>query len=259
MDCSWPEPFLNTLNDLSPLMSIRHSLLLLLPFLISWVNDSLFGQESAAGGLESSQPSAQEVLLAELLANVPEESRAAMIARALATVRVEAVGSASSTSELGEPARNRLSVEMESLKAAQKRLLGELQSLRLETRLLRAQVQHTPPAPQRELVQTPLLPAPPIQSQAFRLPNFQRPTIQFLPGPYVNQPSPSVPVWGPMQPSSPEAAAELAQLQRDLQQLNERLKQWQEPGAAPVADQPREASEPALLPQANRPSPLLPR
>ncbi|MFO0261419.1 MAG: hypothetical protein ACK53V_07310 [Planctomycetota bacterium] len=96
-------------------MSTRHSLLLLLLFLIGWVNDSLFGQESAAGGLESSQPSAQEVLLAELLANVPEESRAAMIARALATVRVEAVGSASSTSELGEPARNRLSVEMESL------------------------------------------------------------------------------------------------------------------------------------------------
>lgn len=223
------------------------------------------GQEASVSQfVPPPQPNVQERLLAELLSQMPETERAEAIARALAAVRGDEGAKADASGEPGSQPLRRAKLSEESLREALQPIPLQMAALLSETRALRIEVlrlqslalrEHSR-AP-REYAQTPLVPAPGAQGRAFLLPNFQRPGIQSLPGPYVNQPSGPLPGWERAPSSDSGRATELAQLQRDLQRLNQRLRQWQDPAAA--AEPARETGEPALAPQATRPSPLLPR
>lgn len=244
--------------------ALKHPPLLLL-LCFGLIYGPVQGQEAGISHfVPPPQPNVQERLLAELLARLPEAERASMIAQTLAAIREGEGKRAAGSAVIGErpvvpsaePLRDSLTVSPQSLRT-------ELEGLRAEVRGLRAQVRHLQSLIPDELARTPLAPSPAtpspaMQGRAFLLPNFQRPGIQSLPGPYVNQPSTPLPNWEPSPSIAPEQATELAQLQRDLQRLNQRLRQWQDP-AAPPADPVRDTGEPAPTPQATRPSPLLPR
>jgi hypothetical protein len=238
--------------------NLNHHPLFKLIFL-ALLSSLLLSQKSLAQHPPQDQPTAQELLLAELLAKLPEGERAPMIARALAAARAVDGVPAIDQSRLGDDSQVAAMTPKKSLEISQRLLQAELEQLRFQTQRLRAQLQRLQSQSMLGLSPTPLLPTPAVQGQAFLLPNFQRPGLQTLPGPYVNQPSPPLPARDHAQSNNPAAVAELAQLQRDLQRLNQRLKQWQDPSLAPSAELSRQTDESAPNPQATRPSPLLPR
>lgn len=212
--------------------------------------------------LASEAPTAQEKLLAELLAELPDDRRSERIARALANSRLEArqVPCTDSPSALPLPTATVIDSagkqSLDRLRVQQQLLELELREVRAASQLLQDRLDSLSRSTPRERSNS-----VPGYSQTFVLPKFQRPGLPMLHGPYVNQPSgPVIAIQPPFQPETEQAISnELAQLSRDLFRLNQRLRKLQgnsEVSRAPmVLNQPsKEASE-----QAKRPSPLLPR
>jgi hypothetical protein len=207
-------------------------------------------------------PTAQEKLLARLLAEQPEDRRGELIAQALANSRLEAREASQSTSPPSSSVATPMVLEsgtnkqLDLIRDQQQLLALELKNLRAESKLLKERFDSLMRKPERE-------PANSTQglSQTFVLPRFQRPGLPQLSGPFVNQPSGPMIVLPPAPESETEQAItlELAQLSRDMFRLNQRLQQLQgspeRPASPMVLNQP--SKEPAE--QAKRPSPLLPR
>ena len=199
-------------------------------------------------------PSAQDELLAELLAEQPANRRAELIARALANSRQIAEATAEKTTLVNDTG----SVEsaLQSLRSQQQAVVKELADLRRESRILSEKLDNLAlnTRPESNV-------SPQGLSRTFILPNFQRPGLPDFSGPYVNQPS------GPMitLPPAPEPETEqaitleLAQLSRDMFRLNQRLQRLQ--GDSQISQTPMDLNQPdkESPTQAKRPSPLLPR
>jgi len=225
---------------------------------------TLCGQQEAESGRAtqgslvqndySGLPTAQEELLAELLAELPENRRAAMIARALANGRRELQAGTDKSSL--EKSSSELQAALGALRSQQQAIVRELAELRRESQLLEEKLDQLALLPRRERT----IP-PQGLSRTFVLPNYQRPGSPVFSGPYVNQPSgPMIALQPATKPEGEQAISlELAQLSRDMLRLNLRLQQLQDNSEASktpmVLNQPsRESAE-----QAKRPSPLLPR
>lgn len=240
---------------------LRHFPLFFL-ILFGLASSQLSGQEQGTSLPEPPQPTAQEQLLAELLAKLPEADRAALMARALATARVGSAGSPLDSSASAARPQGVGNQELETLRSDQRQLQAELARLRREALGLAIRIDRMWTEAPRELVQTPLLPTPVWARQTFLLPTFQQPGLETSRVPRVNQPSGPLPAWSSPPLENPAAAIELAQLRRDLQRLNQRLQQWQDRGPGPLAPRETDSSagnSTAPAPQAARPSPLLPR
>lgn len=202
----------------------------------------------------SGLPTAQEELLAELLAELPENRRAAMIARALANSRYEHQSGTDKSSL--EKSSSELQSALGALRSQQQALVRELAELRRESQLLEEKLDQLALLPRRE----PTIP-PQALSRTFVLPNYQRPGSPVFSGPYVNQPSgPMIPLQPAPEPESEQAITlELAQLSRDMFRLNQRLQKLQ--GNSETSKGPMVLNLPSKesAEQAKRPSPLLPR
>lgn len=185
-------------------------------------------------------PSAQDELLAELLAEQPANRRAELIAKALANSRQSAEAAAEKTTVVNETAS--LESALRNLHSQQQAVEKDLADLRRESRILREKLDNLALNTQRESNVSPQ-----GLSRTFVLPNFQRPGLPVFSGPYVNQPS------GPM------ITLELAQLSRDMFRLNQRLQRLQ--GDSQISQTPMDLNQPGKesATQAKRPSPLLPR
>ena len=210
----------------------------------------------------SELPTAQEKLLAGLLAELPEERRAELIAQALANSRRDAQEASKATS-LASPSGampmaldKSLHQQFGLIQDDQRLLALELKSLRAESQLLKDKFDSLTRNPERGSAN------PPQRfSQTFVLPRFQRPGLPPLAGPFVNQPSGPMIVIEPAPDQETEQAItlELAQLSRDMFRLNQRLQQLQ--GNAEISRAPMVLNQPSKesAEQAKRPTPLLPR
>jgi hypothetical protein len=211
---------------------------------------------------ENVVPTPQEALLAQLLAELPDDRRAELITRALANSRIgsqaAASGPANSLSKPGAESDldQTAGEQLQAVRSQQQALALELSRLRAESKLFGEKLD----AIARRMRPDPIA-APQGLSQTFVLPKFQRPGIPALSGPYVNQPS------GPILTLRPETNAEteqsitleLAQLSRNMFRLNQRLQQLQANPEASAAPSDLNQAGKSGDSQASRPSPLLPR
>lgn len=202
----------------------------------------------------SGLPTAQDELLAELLAELPENRRAAMIARALANGRQEN----ETGTDKASPEKN--SIELQAalgiLRGQQQTMVRELAEVRRESQILREKLDQLSLLTQRER----MIP-PQGLSRTFVLPNFQRPGPPVFSGPYVNQPSgPMIALQPATKPDGEQAISlELAQLSRDMLRLNQRLQQLQDNSETSKGPMVLNLPSKESAEQAKRPSPLLPR
>lgn len=199
-------------------------------------------------------PSAQDELLAELLAEQPANRRAELIAKALANSRQSAEAAAEKTTVVNETAS--LESALRNLHSQQQAVEKDLADLRRESRILREKLDNLALNTQRESNVSPQ-----GLSRTFVLPNFQRPGLPVFSGPYVNQPSgPMITLPPALEPETEQAITlELAQLSRDMFRLNQRLQRLQ--GDSQISQTPMDLNQPGKesATQAKRPSPLLPR
>ncbi len=196
----------------------------------------------------------QERLLAELLARLPEEERAGMIARALVAARES--HSLSAAGQASPPCSDRVLIDLQQ---GQSELATALSRLQLETERLRHKVDQWHELSSGEEALGNHSPERQLAEGTFVLPTYRRPGVPAMPGPTVNQPSGPELVWQPLLDSPAATGRELLQLQQALRALDQRLRQLQ--GGLLPKPQSGEATvhEPGGSGQAARPLPLLPR